>query len=188
MNRETVAVNTTAIAAEDDAQLLALVQAGDQSAMASLYDRYSRLVYSVALRVLRDGASAEDVMQDVLMQVWRSPSSFAATRGSLGGWLAVVARNRSIDLLRRRRPTDSVDEIALASSFNLADEAECSVLMERARGAMQQLPHPQQKMLQMAFFDGLTHTEIAELTGDPLGTVKTRIRGALLSLRKAFQP
>ena len=188
MNRETVNVTPTATAPEDDALLLARVHAGEEGAMALLYDRYSRLVYSVAMRVLRDVSSAEDVMQDVLMQVWRSPSSFAATRGSLGGWLAVVARNRSIDLLRRRRPTDSVEDVALASSFNLADEAECSVLMERARGAMQQLPHPQQKMLQMAFFDGLTHTEIAELTGDPLGTVKTRIRGALLSLRKAFQP
>ena len=187
MNRETAAVNPTAIAADDDAALLARVQAGEQAAMASLYDRYSRLVYSVALRVLRDAASAEDVMQDVLMQVWRTPSTFTSTRGSFGGWLAVIARNRAIDLLRRRRPTDSVDEIALASSFNLADEAECAVLMERARLGMHQLPREQSKMLQMAFFDGLTHTEIAELTGDPLGTVKTRIRSALLSLRKAFQ-
>ena len=187
MNRETAAVNTPAIAAEDDASLLARVQAGEDAAMASLYDRYSRLVYSVALRVLRDAASAEDVMQEVLMQVWRSPAGFASTRGSLGGWLAVVARNRSIDLLRRRRPTDSVDDVVLASSFNLADEAERSTLMERARITIQQLPREQRKTLEMAFFDGLTHSEIAEMTGDPLGTVKTRIRGALLSLRKAFQ-
>src|SRR6185437_392511 len=105
-----------------------------------LYDRYSRLIYSVALRVLRDAASAEDVMQEVLMQVWRSPSGFASTRGSLGGWLAVVARNRAIDLLRRRRPTDSVDDVPLASSFNLAEEAERTSLMEHARDAIQQLP------------------------------------------------
>ena len=188
MNSETAAVNPTAAVAEDDALLLTRVHSGEESAMASLYDRYSRLVYSVALRVLRDAAAAEDIMQEVLMQVWRSPSTFASTRGSLGGWLAVVARNRAIDLLRRRRPIDSVDEMALASNFNLADEAERSSMMEHARIAIQQLPRAQRKTLEMAFFDGLTHSEIAEMTGDPLGTVKTRIRGALLSLRKALQP
>ncbi|HWB33136.1 MAG TPA: sigma-70 family RNA polymerase sigma factor [Acidobacteriaceae bacterium] len=186
MSRETGAVNSTAIPTEDDVALLARVQAGEEGAMASLYDRYSRLIYSVALRVLRDAASAEDVMQEVLMQVWRSPAGFASARGSLGGWLAVVARNRAIDLLRRRRPTDSVDDVPLASSFNLADEAERSSLMQRARGVILELPRDQRKALEMAFFDGLTHNEIAELTGTPLGTVKTRIRSALLSLRKAF--
>ncbi len=154
--------------------------------MASLFDRYSKVVYSVALRVLRDTASAEDVLQEIFMQVWRSPGSFLETKGSLGGWLAVVARNRSIDTLRRRRPTDSVEDIALASPFNLADEAERNNMMERARAVILQLPVEQRKTLEMAFFDGLTHTEIAAMTGDPLGTVKTRIRSALLTLRKAF--
>lgn len=120
------------------------------------------------------------------MQVWRNPGSFLETKGSLGGWLAVVARNRAIDMLRRRRPTDQVEEVALASSFDLASEAERNALMERARTAIVKLPSEQRKMLEMAFFDGLTHTEIAEVTGDPLGTVKTRIRSALLTLRKAF--
>ncbi len=186
MDREITAVNPPATTAED-ASLLAGVQAGDETAMAALYDRYARLVFSVALRVLRDRAAAEDVMQDVLMQVWRSPSTFASARGSLAGWLAVVARNRAIDLLRRRRPSDSVDEVVLASSFNLADEAERATLMLRARKVIQDLPREQRKTLEMAYFDGLSHSEIAELTGDPLGTVKTRIRSALLSLRKAFQ-
>lgn len=121
------------------------------------------------------------------MQVWRSPESFTATRGSLGGWLAVVSRNRSIDALRRRRPTEQVEEFALASPYSLADEAERNSLIEKARGVMVSLPLEQRKTLEMAFFDGLTHSEIAEMTGDPLGTVKTRIRSALLSLRKAFQ-
>jgi len=156
--------------------------------MASLFDRYSKVVYSVALRVLRDPASAEDILQEIFMQVWRNPDSFTAARGSLGGWLAVVSRNRSIDALRRKRPTDSVDDIVLASSYNLAAEAERNSLMERARGVITQLPTEQRKTLEMAFFDGLTHSEIAEMTGDPLGTVKTRIRSALLTLRKAFQP
>ena len=154
--------------------------------MASLFDRYSKVVYSVALRVLRDTASAEDVLQEIFMQVWRSPGSFLETKGSLGGWLAVVARNRSIDTLRRRRPTDPVEEIALASPFNLAEEAERNNMMERARSVILKLPVEQRKTLEMAFFDGLTHTEIAAMTGDPLGTVKTRIRSALLTLRKAF--
>ncbi len=171
----------------DDAALLALVQRGDEPAMASLFDRYSKVVYSVALRVLRDPASAEDVLQEIFMQIWRNPDSFIATRGSLGGWLAVVSRNRSIDTLRRRRPTDSVDDIALASPYNLADEAERHAMMEKAREVIARLPAEQKKTLEMAFFDGLTHSEIAEVTGDPLGTVKTRIRSALLAIRKAFQ-
>ena len=172
---------------EDDSSLLALVQSGDDKAMASLFDRYSKVVYSVALRVLRDPSAAEDVLQEVFMQIWRNPDSFTAARGSLGGWLSIVSRNRSIDSLRRKRPTTDVDDVPLASSFNLADEAERNSLMERARSVIVKLPTEQRKTLEMAFFDGLTHSEIAEMTGDPLGTVKTRIRSALLTLRKAFQ-
>ena len=154
--------------------------------MAALFDRYSKVVYSVALRVLRDPSSAEDVLQEIFMQIWRSPDGFVATRGSLGGWLAVVSRNRAIDALRRKRPTESVDDMALASNYNLANEAERNSLMDKARGVIQLLPIEQRKTIEMAFFDGLTHSEIAEMTGDPLGTVKTRIRSALTSLRKAF--
>lgn len=186
MYRETGLVNPSPPSGQDDAGLLALVQTGDEHAMASLFDRYSKVVYSVALRVLRDTASAEDVLQEVFMQIWRNPDGFVATRGSLGGWLAVVARNRSIDTLRRKRPTEEVDDMTLASNYNLADEAERNSLMEKARGVIQLLPVEQRKTLEMAFFDGLTHSEIAEMTGDPLGTVKTRIRSALTSLRRAF--
>jgi RNA polymerase sigma-70 factor, ECF subfamily len=171
----------------DDAALLALLS-GDQNAMAVLYDRYSRLVYSVALRVLREPATAEDVIQDVFMQLWRNPDSFTATRGNLGSWLAIVARNRSIDTLRRRRPSTPIDDIPLIAPGNLADESERNTLMQRARAGIQMLPREQRKTLEMAFFDGLTHSEIADMTGAPLGTVKSRIRTALLSLRKAFQP
>ena len=116
------------------------------------------------------------------------PAASPQPAGSLGGWLAIVSRNRSIDTLRRKRPSVDVDDVALASPFNLADEAERNSLMERARAVILQLPREQRKTLEMAFFDGLTHSEIAEMTGDPLGTVKTRIRSALLTLRKAFQP
>jgi len=186
MYRETGIVNAPPLSTQDDAALLAVVKRGDEYAMASLFDRYSKIVYSVALRVLRDPAAAEDVLQEVFMQIWRSPDGFVATRGSLGGWLAVVARNRSIDALRRKRRAESVEEIALASDYNLADEAERNMMIEKARSIIHQLPMEQRKTLEMAFFDGLTHTEIAEMTGDPLGTVKSRIRSALSALRKAF--
>jgi RNA polymerase sigma-70 factor (ECF subfamily) len=170
-----------------DAQLLDRVRRGDEQAMAVLYDRYSKLVYSVALRVLRDPASAEDILQDVFLGLWRRPETFVSTRGSLGGWLAVVARNRAIDTLRRKRPSEQIEEIYLASPSNLADEAERNTLMQRARAIILHLPLEQRKTLEMAYFDGLTHTEIAEITGDPLGTVKTRIRSALLHLRKELE-
>ena len=186
MYREMGLVNSPPPSGQDDAVLLSLVQRGDESAMAVLFDRYSKVVYSVALRVLRDPSSAEDVLQEIFMQIWRSPDGFVATRGSLGGWLAVVSRNRAIDALRRKRPTESVDDMALASNYNLANEAERNSLMDKARGVIQLLPIEQRKTIEMAFFDGLTHSEIAEMTGDPLGTVKTRIRSALTSLRKAF--
>jgi len=188
MHRDPGVENMPQRSTQDDSALLALVQSGKEQAMASLFDRYSRLVYSVALRVLRDPGSAEDVLQEVFMQIWRNPDSFTAARGSLGGWLAIVSRNRSIDAIRRKRPSTSVEDVVLASSCNLADEAERNSLMDRARKVIRELPRDQRKTLEMAFFDGLTHSEIAEMTGDPLGTVKTRIRSALLTLRKAFQP
>lgn len=186
MYRDTGTVNNPPSSTQDDAALLALVRRGDESAMASLFDRYSKIVYSVALRVLRDPASAEDVLQEIFMQIWRNPDGFVATRGSLGGWLAVVSRNRSIDALRRKRPAECFDEMTFASNYNLADEAERNSMMEKAREVIYHLPAEQRKTLEMAFFDGLTHSEIAEMTGDPLGTVKTRIRSALTTLRKAF--
>jgi RNA polymerase sigma-70 factor (ECF subfamily) len=187
MYKESGAQDKLQPAGQEDSSLLTLVQTGDEQAMASLYDRYSRLVYSVALRVLRDPPAAEDVLQEVFMQIWRNPDSFTAARGSLGGWLAIVSRNRSIDTLRRKRPTTNVEDVVLASPYNLANEAESNSLMELARSVIHKLPTEQRKTLEMAFFDGLTHSEIAEMTGDPLGTVKTRIRSGLLTLRKAFQ-
>ncbi len=187
MDRDTGVLHLPPSSAEGDPALLAGVQRGEEQAIASLYDRYAKLVYSVALRVLRDPAAAEDVLQEIFLQVWRKPEGFSATRGSLGGWLAVVARNRSIDFLRRRRPTESVEEVMLAAPCNLGAESERHLMMEKARGLIAALPREQRKTLEMAFFDGLTHTEIAEMTGEPLGTVKTRIRSALLALRKGLQ-
>ena len=170
----------------DDAVLLQRVREGDQTAMAEVFDRYGRVVYSVAFRVLKDSGHAEDVMQEIFFQVWRNPNSFVQGRGSLGAWLVVVARNRSIDFLRRRKPTDSVEDVVLAGNCNLASEAERNALMEKVHKVLKNLPVEQQRSMELAYFDGLSHSEIAEKTGDPLGTVKTRIRLALISLRKAF--
>jgi RNA polymerase sigma-70 factor (ECF subfamily) len=170
-----------------DELLMSRVRENDQGAMAEVFDRYSGLVYSIAFRVLQDPAQAEDVMQDIFFQVWKGPQTFAQTRGSLGAWLAVVARNRAIDSLRRRKPTDSVEDVVLASQTNLASEVERNAMMEKVRVLLDGLSQEQQKSVEMAFFDGLTHSEISARTGDPLGTVKTRIRSALTSLRKGIQ-
>ena len=156
----------------DDAFLLSLVQSGDEQAVATLFDRYSRIVYSVALRVLSDPAAGGDVLQEVFLQLWRTPASFTADGGSLGGRLAVLARNRSIAALRRRRPLDLIDAIALAASSDLASEVGRNRLAERARTLLQKLPSAQRKALEMAFFDGLTHREIAEMAGEPVAAVK----------------
>ena len=171
-----------------DAMLVSAIRSGDEQAMARLYDRYSPIIYSVALRVLGDIGAAEDVLQEVFMQLWRSPDMFDASRGSLPGWLAVIARNRAIDSLRKRRPETDITEVVVSVEPDLAGKAEWSRAAEKIRGVLGGMPAPQRSALEMAFFEGLTHTEIAEKTGEPLGTVKTRIRAGLMVLRKAFNP
>ena len=170
----------------DDMGLLARIRSGDQEAMSVLFDRYGTMVYSVALRVLKDTGEAEDLMQEIFVQVWKNPGAFVSGRGSLAGWLVVVARNRSIDVIRRRRPSEPVELFALPSSANLAQDVERNSLLEKVRGAMHSLPDEQKESVELAFFEGLSHSEIAEKTGDPLGTVKTRIRLALIAIRKAL--
>ncbi len=169
-----------------DATLVSAIRSGDEQAMAQLYERYSPIVYSVALRVLGDTAAAEDVLQEVFMQLWRSPDLFDASRGSLPGWLAVIARNRAIDLLRKRRPETDITEVVVSIEPDLASGAEWSRALEKIRHALGSMPTPQRSALEMAFFEGLTHTEIAAKTSEPLGTIKTRIRAGLVALRKAF--
>ncbi|PYV93241.1 MAG: RNA polymerase subunit sigma-24 [Acidobacteria bacterium] len=155
--------------------------------MAQLYDRYSSIVYSVALRVLGDTGAAEDVLQEVFIQLWRNPGLFDSSRGNLAAWLSVIARNRAIDALRKRRPESEIDDIVISVEPDLAGDAERARAMEKVRGTMGVMPSAQRSALEMAYFEGLTHTEIAAKTGEPLGTVKTRIRAGLLQLRKAFQ-
>ena len=155
--------------------------------MATLYDRYSSIVYLVELRVLADTGAAEDVLQEVFMQLWRNPTAFDASRGSLGAWLAVITRNRSIDALRKRRSETDIDDVIVSVQPDLASEAERTRALEKVRGVLGSMPVSQRTALELAFFEGLTHTEIAGKTGEPLGTIKTRIRSGLLTIRKAFE-
>jgi RNA polymerase sigma-70 factor (ECF subfamily) len=148
---------------------------------------YSTLVYSIAMRVLRDGAAAEDVMQEVFLKMWQQPDSFIERRGSLCGWLAVVTRNRAIDRLRGSRDFETVDDLPLANRLDSGTETERELLLEKVRAVLKTMPREQRQAMEMAFFEGQTHAEIAERTGQPLGTVKTRIRSALIAIRKALE-
>lgn len=170
----------------DDMRLVARIRAGDQTAMAELYDRYGKVVYAVALRVLQDTGAAEDVLQDIFLQLWRNPDSFDASRGTLAAWLAVIARHRAIDRLRKRRPEVDVEECVIAGGPDLSDEAERSLVIEKVRSVLAEMNPDQRHALELAYFQGLTHTEIAEKTGEPLGTIKTRIRSGLQQLRARF--
>jgi len=151
-----------------------------------LYDRYSSIVYAVALRVLGDTGRAEDVLQEVFMQLWRNPGVFDSSRGNLGAWLGVISRNRAIDTLRKRRPETDIADVVVSVEPDMAADAERVRAMEKVRGALGSMPAAQRSALEMAYFEGLTHTEIAAKTGEPLGTIKTRIRAGLQALRKAF--
>jgi RNA polymerase sigma-70 factor, ECF subfamily len=170
----------------DDAALLDAVAEGSQDAMAAVFDRYSKIVYCIALRVLREPSLAEDVMQEVLLQVWKRPQSFVSQRGNLAAWLSVVARNRAIDVLRKRFPLDPIGDLPLPDPRDMVLEREQGWMLDKVRNALSSLPPEQQGPLELAYFQGLSHTEIAEQTGSPLGTVKTRIRAGLMSIRKAM--
>ena len=154
--------------------------------MTRLYDRYSSVVYAVALRVLGDTGAAEDVLQEIFMQLWRNPSLFDPSRGKLGAWLAVIARNRAIDALRRRHADTDIEDVTVSVDHDISAEADRSRAMQRVREVLGAMPDAQRHALELAYFEGLTHTEIADKTGEPLGTVKTRIRAGLLAFRKAF--
>ena len=171
----------------NDGGLISAVRAGDQAAMAQLYDRYSQVVYAVAMRVLRDTAAAEDVLQEVFMQLWRNPAAFDSSRGNLAPWLAVIARNRAVDVLRKRRPQDDISEVTLAVLPDMAGDADRAQVAEKVRSVLKDMPPPQRSALEMAYFEGYSHSEIAQKTGEPLGTVKTRIRTGLMLLRRAVE-
>jgi len=166
---------------------MAAIRAGNQDAMAQLYDRYSSVVYAVALRMLGDTAAAEDVLQEIFMQLWRNPASFDASRGNLGPWLAVIARNRALDVLRKRRPQTEIEETTVSVEPYLAADADRLRIAEKVRSTLRQMPDAQRSALEMAYFEGYSHSEISRKTGEPLGTIKTRIRTGLIMLRKAVE-
>ena len=169
-----------------EADLLQRIRSGDERAMGELYDRFAPVVYSAALRVLGEPAAAEDVLQEVFIQLWRNPSAFDASRGSLAAWLAVIARHRAIDHVRKRRPETDFEEVVISVDPELDDAAARAEAIGRIRAVIETMPDEQRSAMEMAFFEGLTHTEIAARTGEPLGTIKTRIRTALIAIRKAL--
>jgi RNA polymerase sigma-70 factor, ECF subfamily len=166
---------------------MAAVRAGNQDAMAQLYDRYSPVVYAVALRVLGDTSAAEDVLQEIFMQLWRNPAAFDSSRGNLAPWLAVIARNRALDVLRKRKPQTEIDETTVSVEPDLAADADRTRVAEKVRSTLKQMPAAQRGALEMAYFEGYSHSEISQKTGEPLGTIKTRIRTGLIMLRKAVE-
>lgn len=172
---------------ETDPVLLAKIREGDEQALARLFQKHSKLVFSVAMRVLNDREDAEDVLQEIFMQVWRKPFELREDQQSLEPLLAVMTRNRAVDSIRRRKLTQPVDDLPLASPLNLAASSENNLLLARVREIASQLPVEQQTALEMAFFEGLTHTEIAAKTATPLGTVKTRIRSAVNLLERTLK-
>jgi len=175
---------------DSDPELAERLKRREPQAMADLYDRYGRLAYSLILRIVRDGHTAEDLVQETFMRVWSRVQAFDSQRGALGPWLLAVARNRAIDYLR------SVDGRMARSSFELMElenpalfaNLESQIVLSdqagRIREAMSKLNASQRSVIELAYFEGLSQTEIAEKMGQPLGTIKTWARTALKNLRE----
>lgn len=175
----------------DDPALIRLVAAADDDALAAIYDRYSRLVFSIALHLVGDPAVAEEVTLDVFTRLWENAEEYDAGRAQLNTWLTAIARNRAIDRLRRRSvrpeghstPLDSVDFVLAEPDPGPEEDAARRLQQQRVHAALRQLPDEQRRALALAYLRGLTQREIAERLDLPLGTVKTRIRLAMEKLR-----
>jgi RNA polymerase sigma-70 factor, ECF subfamily len=187
----------TAEASGRDLDLVPLVErvaAGDQSALAALYDATNRLIYSLVLRMLGDMGSAEEVLIDVYTQVWRQAASYDANRGAPLAWMATIARSRAIDRLRsgwqdqhRKESLDMLGD-APAKSATPEESAAASERQKLVREALNLLTPEQRQVIELAYYSGLSHSEIAEKLNQPLGTVKTRARLGLMKLREALAP
>ena len=175
-----------------DADLIALAADGDARALEVLYDRYSRVVYSFALRIVGDQQLAEEILQEVFFRAWQQGTAFRATRGTFITWLLSITHNMAIDEVRkrRRRPqkAESAEpELVLAgvadTGIGVEDEVWQGSLRETMAAALGQLPDAQRQAIELAYFRGLTQREIAESLGEPLGTIKTRMRLGVQKLR-----
>jgi RNA polymerase sigma-70 factor (ECF subfamily) len=191
-----LAIDTAETRARDQdlVSLVELVATGDQSALALLYDTTNRLIYSLILRVLGDVSSAEEVLVDVYTQVWRQAASYDANRGAPLAWMATIARSRAIDRLRsgwqdqrRKEPLEVLGD----APANAASPEETTAASERqrfVREALNLLTPEQREVIELAYYSGLSHSEIAEKLKQPLGTVKTRTRLGMMKLREALAP
>ena len=175
----------------EDAAQVVRAAGGDGAALAALYDRHARPVYSIALRIVGDERDAEDVVQDVFTQVWRQASRYDNTRGTVAAWLLTIARTRALDRLRARRarpdagaasPEDTGSEPA-TTVVDPVDVIAAASDAKRVKAALGELPLLQRLAIELAYFEGLTQSQIADRLEEPLGTVKTRIRQGLLKLR-----
>ncbi|CAA9582805.1 MAG: RNA polymerase ECF-type sigma factor [uncultured Thermomicrobiales bacterium] len=178
----------------DDA-LLGAIKDRDDGALAALYDRYGRPAYGLAYRILGERGAAEDAVQEAFLSVWRHAARFAPERGSARSWLMTIVHHAAIDRRRGRRGREQGDLPLDDVAFGLAGKgddpfavAAAGLDAERIRQAMAALPREQQRAIELAFFGGLTHQEVAERTGEPLGTVKGRMRLGLRKLRVLLEP
>ena len=175
-----------------DEDLISLVEAGDAEAFATLYDRHSRAAFSLAHRMMGERQAAEDLAQDAFIKVWRGAASYRAERGSVRTWILSIVHNQGIDQLRsqasRRRTQDKVE--ASAPKYEPSEafsETWKNSRRDQVREALNTLPQGQLKILELAYFSGYTHVEIADLMGLPLGTVKGRMRLGLKKIRSYFE-
>ena len=168
-----------------DEALPALVARGDEAALAELYDRFGRIAYGLALRILRDATLAEDAVQDAFLAAWRTAVSFDPGRGKASTWLLTLVHRRAVDVVRReeRRRADPLDADPAAGGESTAETAEVREERRRVQAALAQLPPDQRQALELAYYGGLSQSELAERLGVPLGTVKSRMFVALSTLR-----
>lgn len=176
-----------------DRDLVARVRDGDHPALASLYDRHGSTIYSIALSILRDPARAEDVTQDVFVTLWTQPHRYDSNVGRFAPWIYRVARNRSIDIIRQRKREVMPDEPAIfdlmlgASDDSPSDTVVARSEANRVRAALRELPDEQRKLIELAYFGGLTQSQMSRQLDIPLGTIKTRVRNGLRKLREIIE-
>ncbi|HVS90259.1 MAG TPA: sigma-70 family RNA polymerase sigma factor [Candidatus Acidoferrum sp.] len=176
-----------------DAMLVHQLLQRDVDAFEQLYDRHSRIVYALVLRIVQQASTAEEVVQDVFLQLWRNARRYDSRRGPFVPWLMAVARNRALDHLRlkserQRRREDQTEELPPVIDFPQFEKAlDEKRRAERVRAVMGSLNAQQKKVIELAYFEGLSHTEIAETLKEPLGTVKSWIRNGLLRLKEGLQ-